>query len=243
MKWGAIAGLLVVLAGCASQGMNGISSSVSVPVLNGHTGILPTTQVNVGRLYFSGKGRRPSFSTTSGVIFNELCYDDFRLTPALQSIDEYVVDDGIAISRQTVATGLSLTARLSPGQLARLGSLTVSGEFSDKQNYIIENVRVLSLTDRGREIVRENIGDPCKAAIATLEQQGRQVVLLLSAQRADKLTDTTIRVVGGEFGGATTLGGENAFVGVSAAGFGGGFENNSVAEYKLVYLSGLLNSF
>jgi len=232
---------LIVVSGCTvASGSHQIEEGISSITRTGYTAVLPTSGLRVGRIYFSGEGKRPAFVTTGGTVFNDLCYDDFRQTKALKDIGEHIIDDGVSTSKATVTAGLSGSAGVGFG-LSRMGDLTLSGEARNTRQYVVENVRTVSLTDRGSQIIRDSISDRCKREIETLRAASRQVVLVLSAQRADKVTDTTNQRLGGA--GGVTVGGQisqNDGV-VSLSGRGGALgarrSSDRVTEYHLVYLS------
>jgi hypothetical protein len=237
-----ICGALLALAGCTTTLNNkAIEADLKSIAPSGYTPIIPTTGVRVGRLYFSGSGRRPEFVTANGTVFNALCYDDFATTNALAKIDKYIVDEGVSITKKTMSGGLEGSAAVSTSKLKVIGSLALGGDASDNRTYVVEKVHTLTLTDAGLETVRKQIRDNCRRSIAKLEKANRQIVIVLSAQRADKATDTRSTAANGSAGGSIggTVTNTKGKVGVTGkgAGLGGGFSHDVTDEYDLVYLS------
>ncbi|WP_332687486.1 hypothetical protein [Devosia sp.] len=200
--------------------------------------LVPTTTPKLGHLYFSGtKGQRPAFRTSDGAIWYELCYDDFRETAALKDLSAYIAEDSVTMAKGTGTLGVDAGVGLP------FAGITGTANLGAKQTYTVDDLRLLSITDAGIELVNSSIGDKCRAAIAGLESAGTQIVLLTSAQRADKVSDVTnFRGGVGTAGGSATLGSGTTGVSVAVSGpgtaLGGSF--GSDYQYSLVYFTGLL---
>lgn len=225
---------LLLLAGCETVGQRDIEGGVSTVVKVGYTQILPTTDVRVGRLYFSGTGRRPAFATADGTIYNNLCYDDFALTKGLKDIEKFIVDEGITTRKTTISVGLSGGAAVSASKIKALGNLTAGAEVTRNRVLELENVRTLSFSDAGIAMVRAEINDNCWRDIANLKKSSN-VILLLSAQRAERATEKTVDKIAGKAGVAV-----KGIAGVDVEG-----EKNSgvSTEYDLLYISMSPDSF
>lgn len=241
MKAGIALAIVLGLSACKSDGA-ATASATSLEKIRpaNYSTILPSNAPKIGALYFSGIGRRPRFALPDGTVFNELCYDDYIKTVALKDLAKQVIDDGIRIDSKTISSGLNGNASLSTPKIAQLASLTVGGKISRDATFQLTNVREISLTDEGAKIVRDNLGDNCRALIATMKKENKQVVLLLSGWRADRLTDTTASAHGGTLdvsvGGSAKA--DNAAVAVSGPGFrsGGDSVTSDSTTYSLVYL-------
>lgn len=188
--------------------------------------IFPTNGLKVGRLYFSGKGRRPKFALADGTVFNALCYDDFQLTNELKHIESHVIDEGVAIKKAAISRDIDANLRVSVSKLRLIKGLDVSGNYERKRTYVVENVRHLELTDRGVQVIRDKIGDGCRREIRKLTRLRRRVILVLSALRADKAQ--YVRKAGG---------GVKADVSVLPIGGGAKVDYAVEAEYELVFVS------
>lgn len=187
-------------------------------------------------MYFSGEGRRPAFASADGVVFNELCYDDFRLNKELSTLQQHIIDDGIT---QNKATGGWDGALKLSGNVPVISGLSAL-DLSAKHEITVENLRVLTLTEQGNQIVLDNIGDNCRNEVAALRAQGRDVVMLLAAQRADKITDVVEYRAGIGGNGAASAAAGPASVAVSLPGINTGGGTKQISELTFVYMSGQL---
>lgn len=187
-------------------------------------------------MYFSGEGKRPAFASADGIVFNELCYDDFRLDSELLNLQQYIIDDGV--TRDKITGGWDGGVELS-GNVPVISSLSAL-DLSAKHDITVEKLRVLTLTEQGNQIVLDNIGDKCRKEVAELRKQGRDVVMLLAAQRADKMTDVVEYRAGIGGGGAASASAGPVSIGVSLPGvkIDGGTKQTS--ELTFVYMSGQL---
>lgn len=216
-------GLCMLASGCVNRTTAPPLPSLASFLPGGGKEILPNATARVGHLYFPGTGRRPVFALADGTIYNEVCYDDYALTDELKRIGEHVIDDGVLVTKGTFSQGVS--ADVSAQGIASLSGLAVSADFSRKRTFVVENARKLSLTDAGEQLIRARIGDNCRREIAGLARQGRNVILVLSGVRADRITDTTDL---------------SASAGVDVAGqVGGGAagSSNALAQYDLIFVS------
>lgn len=218
----------LLLTACTSTSpLKQVDKELETVNYTGHTPIIPSTSPRIGRLYFSGEGRRPSFVTTSGKVYNELCYDDFSMTGKLSNIDKFIIDDGVVRSKTTISGDLSGSISGSiPKTIKALGSVAVGLNGSSNRTYIIEKLHRLSLTDEGKKTIKDSIGAGCEAEISKLKKN-RHVVLIVGAQRAEKSTDTRVIESSGSLGSATTV--KGALTGKST--------RRVVDEYDLVYIS------
>jgi hypothetical protein len=216
-----------------------IAPSIESIKPTGYTTVIPSNSPKVGAIYFSGEGQRPKFSTADGTTYNELCYDDYAKTNKLKNISNYIIDEGVRIDSKTVSANLSGNASLGTKPIGSIASVSAGGSASHARTYKVDNVRELSLTDEGKKIITSSLGADCKAAIAKL-QEDRNVIFVLSAYRADKVTDTTNINYKGNIGG-TLDGTISTADGVSTVkGSGGviGAERGraDTTTYSLVYL-------
>ena len=210
-----ILGLLVfsAIAGC--------TPTRPVPIATGFTAISSQSSLEVGHLYFTG-GKKLAFSTTDGTNFYELCYDDFDMTKALMAISDHVVEVGIDVAKHTSNPKFKISAE------TMVPFLPAASIGSDRQ-YVLENLRRFELTGTGMDIVRDNLGEACKSEIAGHQAKNHTVIIVAAAQRADTVTDTVTRSLGAQI--ETPIGS----LGPSA-------EDKAVTEYKLVYLSALMQA-
>ena len=244
MDWkvGVALSIVAVLAGCTTVDVGGkaIDGDLKSVALTGYTAIVPTTSPRVGRLYFSGEGRRPAFVTADGTVYNELCYDDFTSTGALAAIDKYVVDEGISHSKKTMTGGLTGSASLSTSKVKSLGDVAIGLDGNRNRTYVIEKVHKLALSDAGLQVVMNKIQDGCKLEIAKLRKT-RDVIIAMRAQRAEKATDSRTVTYNGTLGASVggAIASDKAKVTVTGKGAGIGVGSSHVVtdEYELVYLS------
>ncbi|WJH39320.1 hypothetical protein N7E02_21050 [Aliirhizobium terrae] len=136
---------MVLLSACGS-GSRGVVSAPSLESIRpaNYSTILPSNAPKIGALYFSGTGKRPKFALPDGTIFNELCYDDYTKTAALNELSKQIVDDGIRIDSKTIKSELSGNASFSSPKIAQLASLTLGGKASRDKTLQLTNVREIS---------------------------------------------------------------------------------------------------
>lgn len=236
---------LLVIAGCTHTiedkiGDKAIDRDLTNIARSGYSAVVPNTALRVGRLYFSGNGKRPAFATADGTVFNHLCYDDFAQTGALSEIDKHVVDEGISVTKKTIVGSLTGSAAVSLSKFKNLGTLAIGADGSKNRTYVVEKVHTFTLTDEGMNVLKDGIGAGCRNEIADLAKD-RQVIVALSAQRAEKATDTSAMGINGEIGasmgGAVTSKDSKVTVTGQGLGFGGGVSRSVTDEYELVYFS------
>ena len=232
------------LAGCIPIGGGLTVSDVGSLAPTGHTAVYPTGRIDVGHLYFSGKGRLPQFATTDGRIFNKLCYDDFAQTGALKDIGNHVIDNGVRISSRKAEGKISGNLNVTASELSRIASLSIYANASDTYENTLVNVHELTLTQAGEQIVRQSIGDNCRELIAQYRRAGRDVILVVSGYRAEKVTTKNVRAAGGggqvQTAPGSILGGIINISGGSSGGgngAGGDYSRTYTAEYPRVYIS------
>lgn len=234
----------VMLAGCHKTVM---TTPPSPPTLEsvqprGYATVAPTSAIEVGHLYFSGQGRRPRFTTGDGTVYNAMCYDDFLKTGALKDLEaQVVVEDKARIDKKTENASRGASAGFSIDKLAKLGVIAADVNAKGSRIYTMENVRELTLTDAGAKLVMAKIGDECRALITERKAAGSNVILVLNAWRADKLTDVTNRYLGGSAGLSVggTITSSDGKTKVIGNGVGGGAEGRSddTTEYSYVVVS------
>jgi hypothetical protein len=190
----------IVLSGCSQSntGFNVSARSLSSQLPPGSDEIIPSVLPKVGRLYFSGEGERPIFVTPNGVVFNELCYDDFRLDKELKAISKNIFDDGTIIDKKVATQNIGGNVSFSTKVLKVVGALGFKFEGKRERTYTVTNAKKFSISDKGIDIVKSEIGDRCKQQIAVLKAEGREVILLLSTVKADSITDVTALVGEGQ---------------------------------------------
>ncbi|GMP00531.1 hypothetical protein [Bradyrhizobium sp. TM239] len=239
----ALAVIAPLLGGCPGQG-----AFPPAYIAIGQKGIVPTTQLQVGHLYFEGQGRRPVFALADGTIFSELCYADFGRTAVLANITKYTSASGAPLyAENTTSLGATLSANVTGIKLGIL-SASASGTYNPSDVLKTENARVVTLSAEGAEIVRKSIGGACKSEIAGLLAQGKRVILVADAVRADKGTFTSsngFEVGGGvSVGGSVSLGTGNAAT-VTGPGVNGkgGRTSSSSTTFTMLYLSIVDSSF
>ncbi|WP_113443621.1 hypothetical protein [Rhizobium cremeum] len=232
----------VTLAGCTA-----VTKPPSPPTLEsihppGYATVAPTSGIEVGHLYFSGKGKRPKFMTADGTVYNALCYDDFLKTGALKDLEaQVVVEDKVRVDKKTENASRTSSAGLSIDKLAKLGVISADASAKGSRIYTMENVRELTLTEAGAKLVMEKIGGECRAVIAERKAAGSNVILVLNAWRADKLTDVTNQYLGGSAGLSvggtiTSSDGKTKVIG-NGGGFGGEGRRDGTTEYSYVVVS------
>lgn len=225
-----------LLGGCPGNG--GIGPGVS---LIGQTPIVPTTGLQVGRLYFEGVGRKPVFQLADGTVYSEICYADFQQTAALQNINKYiVVNDTPYYSSNTTTIGDTYSLNVT-GIKVGIFSVGANGSYNPSDVLKTENARGIRLTPEGVEIVRKSIRPGCRNEIAN-----KKVVLVADAVRADTATLTTDLgyKVGGNVGFGSTGSGVSGSASLPSLGGEGGHQAKSETSYKLVYVYlGTGNSF
>ncbi|PCI04175.1 MAG: hypothetical protein COB78_07535 [Hyphomicrobiales bacterium] len=187
--------------------------------------IVPSALPRIGRLYFSGDGRRPVFSLPDGTIYNRLCYDDFAKDNKLKQISNYIIDDGIVIDKKTVTQKLGGNVSLSLSKFKKFGNIGFDAKGNRNRVYTITQAHQLSLLDSGVDLVKSEIGDNCRQAIASLQKSGRNVVLILSAVKANSISDITNLSGSGKIG-IPTIG----------FGIGGTYERNNAETYSNVII-------
>lgn len=234
----------VALAGCTKTAMPSPPPPPTLESiqLRGYTTVAPTSGIEVGRLYFSGEGKRPKFVTGDGTVYNAMCYDDFLKTGALKQIGDYiVVEEPVRVAKKTVDASRTYGAALSTGKLGYIGEISADAGGKGSRIYTLENVRELTLTEAGAKLVMNNIGDDCRAIIKERKAAGSEVILVLNAWRADKLTDVTNQYAGASAGVAIggTVASADGKTKVIGNGVGGGAEGRSddTTEYSYVVVS------
>lgn len=230
----------MVVAGCSTTRQPLQAPQLSVAP--GYTAILPTSAVRIGHLYVEGSNALAGFATSAGVAYSRLCYDDFAKTTALKEIAQHVVDEGVTATKRTGTRGITGGLSTSTNRLSFLGSLTVSGDAGTSRTYTVENVHSLILTDEGLDTIRSGIGEKCRALIGEVLSAGKAVVVVRSAERADKATDLAKEGISGTAGasvGGAVSTGEGGAISVTGDGLGGRAGNSSEqsSEYPMVYLS------
>lgn len=232
------------LAGCTVTGAPKPPPQATLESIqpHGYASVAPTSGIEVGHLYFSGQGNRPKFVTGNGTVYNAMCYDDFLKTGALKEIDQHViVEEPVRVVKKTVDASRTYGAALSTGELWRIGQVSADAGGKGSRVYTLENVRELTLTDAGAKLVMAKIGNECRALIKERKAHGSDVILVLNALRADKLTDVTNQYAGASAGAAvggtvTTADGKTK---VTGRGIGGTLEGRSddTTEYSYVVVS------
>lgn len=222
----------VVMGGCFPIGGGITTGDAVVPAPLGHSAILPTGNIEVGNLYFSGEGREPRFATRDGRIFNHLCYEDFDRTAALRNIGTHVVDRGVRIANQSVNGSISGDGEASTSELKKLAKLSIGAGAGRERTAKAVNVRELRLTAEGQQIVRDSIEDKCVGEIRKLKGLGRQVIIVTGAYRADKVTVTTKDEAKGNANVGVT-----PFGGVLDIGGSGSYNSSRTTEYPNVFIT------
>lgn len=225
-----------LLGGCPGNG--GVGPGLA---LVGQTPIVPTTALQVGRLYFEGVGRKPVFQLANGIVYSEICYSDFQQTAALKNIKQYIaVNDTPYYSSNTTTIGDTYSLNVT-GIKVGIFSIGASGSYNPSDVLKTENVRGIRLSPEGLEIVRKSIGSACRKEIAD-----KKVILVADAARADTATLTSDLgyKAGGNFGFGSTGGGVSGAASLPTFGGEGGHQAKSETSYKLVYVYlGTGNSF
>lgn len=179
--------------------------------------------MKVGHLYFSGSGRYPAFYSADGTLFSELCWGDYAADAVLRSIEEHVAEAPDPLASFSGSGSASASFSL-PKTLSADGSVNAGAKVS--------GIKRLTLTPTGLDAVLSNLGPDCLKTITTYSKTS-QVVLLMSAQRADTMTISSSAKVNLE----ATLG---DLIGLTPVRAGG--TADQTLEYKLVYLSSHLTS-
>lgn len=219
----------LVLTACdRKQQITIVPSPIAGKLPLGITEIAPSSSPKIGRLYFSGAGNHPKFVTTEGVVFNSLCYDDYAKDSKLKKIDDYVVEDSVVFKNRKLNQDLEGNASVTVKKLSIFKNVGFSGQANRNRTYSISTAKQCFLLDEGVEIVKSEIGDNCKKTITQYKEQGRDVILILSAVRADEIKDVTNYGAGGS-------------VDILGRGGGGTWKNDATETYVDIYLGVSLN--
>lgn len=238
---------VLLLAGCSTTG-NGPGHVAEFPFVlaEGHTQIRPSTGVQVGHLYFAAKTEKIAFYDMNGQGYSRLCYVNYQKTTALQEIGlqvEDTVDNEIRTSDDPQGLGLWLDffglAKIDAGTTVRT---------------TVQNTHLLQLSSEGREIVGEALnltdldaaapqGEPqdCRETILQRKAADQQVVLVLAAERADRISTVTQSGFGGSLGVGSSVGGSVGGVaggvrsGMGPAGVGTPKKSSSSTKSNVVF--------
>lgn len=163
---------------------------------HGYASVAPTSGIEVGHLYFSGQGNRPKFVTGNGTVYNAMCYDDFLKTGVERDDQHVIVEEPVRVVKKTVDASRTYGAALSTGELWRIGpGFRRCRRQGFTRLYAGERPRI-DPDGCGRETRDAKIGNECRALIKERKAHGSDVILVLNALRADKLTDVTNQYAG-----------------------------------------------
>lgn len=196
---------------------------VSLPIPPGFGAVAPGGTMKVGHLYFSGQGRYPAFHAADGRLFSEFCWADFGKITALKDISAYVEEMPDPLAGYSGGADGSFSFGL-PG--------IAKGEASADTTAKVAGIKRLTLNPEGLDIVLSNLGQTCRDDIVSYSKT-YDVVLLMSAQRADTMTLSSKA----KFSLEASFG---KLVGLDPIKAGAGA--NQALEYQLVYLSSNLGS-
>ncbi|WP_137150230.1 hypothetical protein [Devosia sp. FKR38] len=194
-----------------------------MPIAPGFTAITPGGILKVGHLYFSGRGKYPAFTDSSGRLFSEFCWRDYLKDAVLKDIERFVEvqPDPLTAYRG----GADASFALGVPNIA-------SASGSAKADATVSGIKRLTLNAEGLEAVLANLGETCRAQIPEY-LKSYDVVLLISAQRADSMKLSADARLDLEVAAGKALGLNPPKVGV---------HGEQALDYQMVYLSASLGS-
>ena len=235
------------LAGCTSIGsQQGQAARFPFTLAEAHIPIRPSTGVQVGHLYFASGNANAAFKDENGQAYSKLCYDNYAKTAALRDIGAQVTgteDSDTRTIDDPQGPGLWLDffglAKLDAGTTVRT---------------TVQNTHLLQLSPEGRNTVGTELnlteldaaapeGEPkdCRETILQRKAANQAVVLVLAAERADRISVVTQSGIGGSLGVGNSVGGSVSGVsggvrtGLGSTGLGTQKQSSSSTKSNVVF--------